>query len=251
MTMVTGFSPLPLAAPNLSSPALARARFRLSASLFLPLHISSNQGFRRPCPKLEPKRRLHRFTMAAAIVSSATEELPSILDSTSEPPSLFDGTASCQVFKVKIVVHSRAGVAGEDKAGGHLQNRPVWYKEKKVYPENKVSCLEHNNEVRGEKSNRILKSSSLPKSFYLTAIPLTSCVFSNACKGRYAAFNRIEAALWKFDDGAFFLGQFILVAIFQLILDVDSGCTLIAQGGFRPATDSECVAVLLFLDAAI
>ncbi|EOY18456.1 Glutathione S-transferase family protein isoform 6 [Theobroma cacao] len=114
-----------------------------------------------------------------------------------------------------------------------LKNRPAWYKQK-VYPANKVPALEHNNEVKGEslelikyidshfegpslfpdvKSQKFLISCfslfSYIDSFYKTA---TSSFKGDGSKAG-VAFDYIETALSKFEDGPFFLGQFSLVDI--------------------------------------
>nr|WQA41659.1 glutathione S-transferase [Salix lindleyana] len=112
-----------------------------------------------------------------------------------------------------------------------LQDRPAWYKEK-VYPTNKVPSLEHNNEVKGESLDLIKYIDShfdgpslfpddpAKKEFAEELFSYTGS-FSKAnnstLKGEAdeagAAFDCIETALSKFDDGPFFLGQFSLVDI--------------------------------------
>ncbi|THU70088.1 hypothetical protein C4D60_Mb08t21380 [Musa balbisiana] len=113
--------------------------------------------------------------MAAAATASFTKEvLPPTLDSTSEPPELFDGTTRLYIsyicpyaqrtwiarnYKARRVVNDKfysictlgeQGLQEKIKLVPiDLDNRPAWYKEK-VYPANKVPSLEHNNEVKGE-----------------------------------------------------------------------------------------------------
>ncbi|XP_051120119.1 protein IN2-1 homolog B-like isoform X2 [Andrographis paniculata] len=113
-----------------------------------------------------------------------------------------------------------------------LKNRPSWYKEK-VYPENKVPSLEHNNQVKGESLDLIRYIDTnfegpllFPKeaakrefgeelleyagSFYTAVI---TSLKGNTMNEADAAFDHIETALSKFNDGPFFLGQFSLVDI--------------------------------------
>uniref|UniRef100_A0A7N0TH96 Glutathione S-transferase n=1 Tax=Kalanchoe fedtschenkoi TaxID=63787 RepID=A0A7N0TH96_KALFE len=113
-----------------------------------------------------------------------------------------------------------------------LQNRPDWYKEK-VYPPNKVPSLEHNNEVKGESLDLIkyvdshfegpslLPEDPAKKEFAEELFSYTDsfnkAVFSSF-KGEVgeetkAAFDHLEKALSKFEDGPFFLGQLSLVDI--------------------------------------
>ena len=133
-----------------------------------------------------------------------------------------------------------------------LQDRPVWYKEK-VYPENKVPSLEHNNKVKGESLDllkyidenfegpALLPNDPAKQKFAEELLSYTDhftrimypALMSKADLGDeiYSAFDKLEEALSKFDDGPFFLGQFSLVDIayapfierFQtLLLDVKS-----------------------------
>ncbi|CAK9142935.1 unnamed protein product [Ilex paraguariensis] len=123
------------------------------------------------------------------------ETLPPALDSTSDPPAIFDGTT-------RLV-------------------------------KNWVPSLEHNNEVKGESLDLIkyidsnFEGPSLfpddpsKKEFAEELLSYTD----SFCKaviasfkvdgndGAGAAFDYIETALSKFDDGPFFLGQFSLVDI--------------------------------------
>ncbi|KAK6929242.1 hypothetical protein RJ641_005447, partial [Dillenia turbinata] len=84
------------------------------------------------------------------------EVLPPALDSTSDPPAIFDGTTRlyisyiCPYAQRVWITRNFKGLQDKIKLVPiDLQNRPAWYKEK-VYPTNKVPSLEHNNEVKGE-----------------------------------------------------------------------------------------------------
>ncbi|MBA0667157.1 hypothetical protein Goklo_000279, partial [Gossypium klotzschianum] len=109
-----------------------------------------------------------------------------------------------------------------------LKNRPTWYKEN-VYPPNKVPALEHNNEVKGESLDLIkyidshFEGPSLfpddpaKKQFadeLLSYIDSFYKTVTSSFKGEGTeagiAFDNIETALTKFEDGPFFLGQFSL-----------------------------------------
>ncbi|MEI4855924.1 glutathione S-transferase N-terminal domain-containing protein, partial [Klebsiella pneumoniae] len=79
---------------------------------------------------------------------------PAALDSSSEQPPLFDGTTRLYIF-YECPFAQRTWIARNYKGLEDtiklvplsIQDRPAWFKEK-VYPENKVPALEHNNEVR-------------------------------------------------------------------------------------------------------
>lgn len=118
--------------------------------------------------------------------------------------------------------------------GIDLADRPAWYKEK-VYPGNKVPSLEHNNQVKGESLDLVkyidgnfegpalLPDDSEKKQFAEELLGYTDefnkALYSSiTSKGdvseeTVAALDKIEAALGKFTDGPFFLGQFSLVDI--------------------------------------
>ncbi|KAK3000720.1 hypothetical protein RJ639_021641, partial [Escallonia herrerae] len=113
-----------------------------------------------------------------------------------------------------------------------LLNRPAWYKER-VYPENKVPALEHNNKVLGESLDLIKYVDShfegpalypndpTKKEFAEELLSYTNTLNSGVytsfkgdpVKEVGGAFDHLEASLGKFDDGPFFLGQFSLVDI--------------------------------------
>ncbi|CAL5430180.1 unnamed protein product [Camellia sinensis] len=139
------------------------------------------------------------------------EVLPPVLDSSSDPPPLFDGTTSGLQEKIKLVPID-------------LQNRPDWYKEK-VYPPNKVPSLEHNNEIRGvsldllkyidsyfegpalhpddpTKREFAEKLLSYTNTFNLAVITSLKEGSENEIS---TAFDYLESALFKFTDGPFFL----------------------------------------------
>ncbi|XP_025794550.1 protein IN2-1 homolog B isoform X1 [Panicum hallii] len=113
-----------------------------------------------------PRREAHRIAAqkpsrivamaAAAPASSVKEVLPSPLTSASEPPPLFDGTTRlyvayhCPYAQRAWIARNYKGLQDKIKIVAiDLADRPTWYKEK-VYPENKVPSLEHNNQVKGE-----------------------------------------------------------------------------------------------------
>ncbi|KAK3012951.1 hypothetical protein RJ639_008988, partial [Escallonia herrerae] len=219
------------------------------------------------------------------------EVLPPSLDSTSQPPPLFDGTTrlyinyQCPFAQRVWITRNYKGLQDKIKLVPiDLQNRPAWYKEK-VYPENKVPALEHNNKVLGESLDLIkyvdshfegpaLYPDVSLRPFWsflgvFVCVRERECLYSGALrletllimtqdptKKEFAekllsytntlnsivyasfkgdpvcmietivhipdqflipepgsAFDHLEAALGKFDDGPFFLGQFSLVDI--------------------------------------
>ncbi|XP_074588151.1 protein IN2-1 homolog B-like [Curcuma longa] len=181
--------------------------------------------------------------MAAAAASSCfvKEVLPPPLNSSSEPPALFDGTTrlyisyTCPFAQRTWIVRNLKGLQEKIKLVGiDLQNRPDWYKEK-VYPGNKVPSLEHNNEVKGESLDlikfidetfegpKLLPDDPAKRQFAeelfsysdnfnmlnFKSFPSPGDVGDEVV----AAYDKIEEALSKFDDGPFFLGQFSLVDI--------------------------------------
>uniref|UniRef100_A0A453SVC2 GST N-terminal domain-containing protein n=1 Tax=Aegilops tauschii subsp. strangulata TaxID=200361 RepID=A0A453SVC2_AEGTS len=174
------------------------------------------------------------------IRSSAGEDLPADQTSaSSEPPSLFDGTT-----RLYVAYHcpyaQRVWIARNCKGkikivALDLVDRPAWYKDK-VYPENKVPALEHNKQVKGESLNllkyiddnfdgpELLPHDSAKKMFAeellaysdsFNASAFFSCLrfMGDVTDEAVAAVDKIEAALGKFSDGPFFLGQFSLVDI--------------------------------------
>ncbi|KAG8063819.1 hypothetical protein GUJ93_ZPchr0003g17431 [Zizania palustris] len=192
---------------------------------------------------------------AAAPASSAKEVLPPSLTSASEPPPLFDGTTRLYVSYVSPyaqrtwIARNYKGLQDKIKIIGiDLGDRPAWYKEK-VYPLNKVPSLEHNNQVKGESldivkyiDNNFEGVALLPddpekKQFaeellaysdeFNMTLYLSILAKEDASSEAVAALDKIEAALAKFNDGPFFLGQFSLVChstpgIFQFYLSENS-----------------------------
>ncbi|KAL3649774.1 hypothetical protein CASFOL_006177 [Castilleja foliolosa] len=166
------------------------------------------------------------------------EVLPPVLDSSSNPPAIFDGTPKCYIYLTRVRMLNALGLRGTGLQDTiklvpiDLKNRPSWYKEK-VYLENKVPALEHNNEVKGESLDliRYIDSNfegpplfsndpakiefaeelfSFTGSFYKAAF---TSLKENRMDEAGASFDEIEIALSKFDDGPFFLGEFSLVDI--------------------------------------
>ncbi|KAK8961419.1 hypothetical protein KSP40_PGU020620 [Platanthera guangdongensis] len=188
---------------------------------------------RRRKQRNNERRLIHCFAMAAAaaVAEYTKEELPSSLDATAEPPALFDGTTrlyisyTCPFAQRTWIARNYKGLQEKIKLVAiDLQNRPAWYKEK-VYSENKVPSLEHNNEVKGE-SLDLLKyidehfegPSLIPDDEEKKKIAeelLAYCDSFNGASYRdlrakgdvseevEAAFNKIEECLSKYDDGPF------------------------------------------------
>ncbi|KAL3520653.1 hypothetical protein ACH5RR_018802 [Cinchona calisaya] len=171
--------------------------------------------------------------------SGVKEVLPPSLDSSSDPPAIFDGTTKlyisyhCPYAQRVWIARNHKGLQDRIKLIPiDLQNRPAWYKEK-VYPTNKVPSLEHNNKVKGESLDLIkylednFEGPSLfpddpaKKEFAEELLSYTDS-FNGAVLSSFkgdslsdagAAFDYIENALRKFADGPFFLGTFSLVDI--------------------------------------
>jgi len=175
--------------------------------------------------------------------SSVKEELPPSLTATSPPPpSLFDGTTRlyvayiCPYAQRTWIARNYKGLQEKIKLVAiDLGDRPAWYKEK-VYPENKVPSLEHNNEVKGESLDLIkyidahfegpaLLPDDPAKQTFAEELLAYSDSFNKVLysmllsKGEnisdaVAALDKLEESLSKFEDGPFFLGpDFSLVDI--------------------------------------
>ncbi|XP_066352621.1 protein IN2-1 homolog B-like [Miscanthus floridulus] len=185
--------------------------------------------------------RTRIVAMASALPVSPKEALPSPLTSASEPPPLFDGTTRlyvayhCPFAQRAWIARNYKGLQDKIKIVAiDLADRPSWYKEK-VYPENKVPSLEHNNQVKGESLDLVkyfdsnfegpslLPEDPAKKQFaeellaYTDAFnkALYSSLLSkeDVSEETVAALDKIEDTLGKFNDGPFFLGQFSLVDI--------------------------------------
>ncbi|PKI74643.1 hypothetical protein CRG98_004970 [Punica granatum] len=173
------------------------------------------------------------------MATGVKEVLPPALTSTSDPPPVFDGTTrlyisyTCPFAQRVWITRNCKGLQDQIKLVPiDLQDRPAWYKEK-VNPGNKVPSLEHNNEVKVESLDLIkyieenfegpslLPDDPVKREFaeelYSYMDTFTKSVFGTF-RGEgddkaAAAFDELEKALSKFDDGPFFLGQFSLVDI--------------------------------------
>ena len=214
--------------------------FCLSTKKKITIKFSNTGAFSLKNQAFISLRRPRSRTISAAMATGSVREvLPPALDSTSEPPPLFDGTTrlyisyTCPYAQRVWITRNCKGLQEKIKLVPiDLQNRPAWYKEK-VYPANKVPSLEHNNEVKGESLDLIkyidsnFEGPSLfpddpAKREFAEELLAYTDSFSKAVmtllKGdgvdeAGAAFDYIETALSKFEDGPFFLGQFSLVDI--------------------------------------
>ncbi|KAF3662023.1 Protein IN2-1 -like protein B [Capsicum annuum] len=181
---------------------------------------------------------------------SAQEIRPPSLISSSEPPSLFDGTTRlyisyiCPFAQRAWITRNVKGLQDKiELVPIDLQNRPAWYKEK-VYAQNKVPALEHNNKVIGESLDLIKYIDSnfegpslLPddpeKQKFAEELVTYTDTFLKEIYGSFKGdvekqagkvledyyhyeleghsgphFDYLEKALEKFNNGPFFLGQF-------------------------------------------
>ncbi|KMT00293.1 hypothetical protein BVRB_1g016480 [Beta vulgaris subsp. vulgaris] len=166
------------------------------------------------------------------------EVLPSIFDSTSTQPPLFDGTTrlytafTCPYAQRAWIARNYKGLQNKIQLVPiSLDDKPTWYKE--VYPPAKVPALEHNNKVTGESLDLLkyldenfegprLFPDDPAKNEFTEQMLAYAGTFGGAVlshlKGApdtemIAAFDQIEDALSKFGDGPFFLGQFSAVDI--------------------------------------
>ncbi|XP_058109939.1 protein IN2-1 homolog B-like [Magnolia sinica] len=213
--------------------------------------IFTNKSTRRPRFLEQPpppqiywttflSKKSTKISLQAMATGKLQEVLPPVLDSTSEPPTLFDGTTRlyisyiCPYAQRTWITRNYKGLQDKIKLVAiDLQNRPDWYKEK-VYPGNKVPSLEHNNQVIGESldlvkyidinfegpallpddpakkefAEELLSYSDTFNSVNFRSLPRE--VLSDEVG---AAYDHLESALSKFDDGPFFLGQFSVVDI--------------------------------------
>ncbi|OAY41062.1 glutathione S-transferase L3 isoform X1 [Manihot esculenta] len=175
----------------------------------------------------------------ALLDKSVPEQLPPVLDATAEQPPLFDGTTrlytayTCPFAQRVWITRNYKGL--QDKihlVPLNLQNRPSWYGEK-VYSVNKVPALEHNGKIIGESLDLIKYIDSnfegpsllpddpakkeLAEELFSYTDKFNTTVFTSfkgdVAKESGPAFDYLENALHKFDDGPFLLGQFSLVDI--------------------------------------
>ncbi|GAB2235713.1 hypothetical protein Droror1_Dr00026152 [Drosera rotundifolia] len=186
-------------------------------------------------------------------MAAVVEHLPPALTASSEPPPLFDGTTRLYIsyvcpFAQRVwITRNYKGLQDKIKLVAiDLQDRPAWYKEK-VYAQNKVPSLEHENKVIGESLDlvkyldahfegpSVIPEDPAKKEFAEELLAYTDKVNGtiygsfkggDAVKASGEVFDQLETALGKFEDGPFFLGQFSLVDIayapfierFQLVL---------------------------------
>ncbi|KAJ9184214.1 hypothetical protein P3X46_003962 [Hevea brasiliensis] len=175
----------------------------------------------------------------ALLDKSVPENLPPVLDATADQPPLFDGTTrlytayTCPFAQRVWITRNYKGL--QDKihlVPLNLQSRPSWYGEK-VYSVNRVPALEHNGKIIGEsldlikyldsnfEGQSLLPDDPAKKEFAEELFSYTDTfnktVFTSfkgdVAKEAGSAFNYLENALHKFDDGPFLLGQFSLVDI--------------------------------------
>ncbi|MBA0846030.1 hypothetical protein Goarm_022195, partial [Gossypium armourianum] len=161
------------------------------------------------------------------------ESLPPTLEANAEQPPLFDGTTrlytsyTCPFAQRVWITRNYKGLQDEIKLVPlNLQNRPAWYKEK-VYPVNKVPSLEHNGKIIGESLDLIkyvdsnfegpsLVPNDPDKKRTLEELLSYADKFMEMLFASFkgdpekeagAAFNYLEDALKKYDDGPFLLGR--------------------------------------------
>ncbi|KAJ4753969.1 Glutathione S-transferase [Rhynchospora pubera] len=216
-----------------------------SSSLFISPKSKSTATTPTYTAELLSKRNFIRTVLMASVApaSFVKEVLPPVLTSSSPPPSIFDGTTRlyvayiCPYAQRTWIARNYKGLQDKIKLVAiDLGDRPTWYKEK-VYPENKVPSLEHNNGVKGESLDLIkyidthFEGASLfpedpakqafAEELLAYSDSFVKAIFSSLlAKGEdisadaVAALNKLEESLSKFEDGPFFLGRdFSLVDI--------------------------------------
>ncbi|KAI3706629.1 hypothetical protein L6452_24504 [Arctium lappa] len=174
--------------------------------------------------------------------SNVKEVLPPTLDSTSEPPAVFDGTTrlylnyQCPVAQRAWITRNYKGLQDKIKlVPVDWANRPIWYKEK-VCPENKQPCLEDDNKIIVDSIDMLkyidahfegpalLPEEAAKREFAEELLAYANTFIDTAyasfkgdtAKQADAAFGYLESALEKF-EGPFLLGQLIsLVDIFYI-----------------------------------
>uniref|UniRef100_A0ACD5WX10 Uncharacterized protein n=1 Tax=Avena sativa TaxID=4498 RepID=A0ACD5WX10_AVESA len=177
----------------------------------------------------------------ASRILFAEEALPPTLTPASEQPPLHDGTTrlymsyTCPYAQRTWIARNCKGLQGKIVlVPMDVADKPAWYK--KIYPQNMIPCLEHNNKVIGESLDVIRYIDSnfegpklFPDDFEKQRLGEELMAYSDTfnrallasltSKGggvtaeAVAALDKIEDSLSKFDDGPFFLGQFSLVDI--------------------------------------
>ncbi|KAF8008292.1 hypothetical protein BT93_K2081 [Corymbia citriodora subsp. variegata] len=167
-------------------------------------------------------------------MAAVAENLPAPLNSSAEQPTLFDGTTrlytsyACPFAQRVWITRNYKGLQDKIKLVPlNLQDRPAWYKEK-VYPLNKVPALEHNGKIIGESLDLIKYLDSnfegpslfpddpekrkFSEELWSYVDEFVNLVFTSfkgeGPKECASAFDHLENALGKFEDGPFFLGQF-------------------------------------------
>ncbi|XP_024024733.1 glutathione S-transferase L3 isoform X3 [Morus notabilis] len=185
------------------------------------------------------RRKTITTLVLAAMATGVQEVLPPTLSSTSDPPPIFDGKTRLYIAyicpyaqRVWITRNCKGLQENIELIPLDLQDRPAWYKEK-VLSSNKVPALEHNNQVVAESLDLIkyldthfegpsLSPDDPAKREYAEELLSHSDSFNKSVftsiklgdlKEAVSAFDYIETALSKFEDGPFFLGQFSLVDI--------------------------------------
>ncbi|KAG8647342.1 hypothetical protein MANES_09G071119v8 [Manihot esculenta] len=168
---------------------------------------------------------------------NSQEFLPPSLNSTSIRPPLFYGTTSfsCKVVhKLHKPIAQRAWITRNYKGlqerivlvAMDLEKKPVWYKE--VYSEENVKALEHDNKVIVESLNVInyidknFEGPSLFPNELLSYSETFNAIMYNSFKGEIVreanpAFDVLEAAFSKFDDGPFSLATSVDMAYIPFV----------------------------------
>ncbi|XP_074267804.1 glutathione S-transferase L3-like isoform X1 [Silene latifolia] len=168
------------------------------------------------------------------------EVLLPVLNSTSKPPPVFDGTTrlytayTCPFAQRVWIARNYKGLQDQIQLVPiSMDDKPTWYKD--LYPPAKVPCLEHNNKIKGESLDLVkyLDSHFQGPSLYpddAVKLEFAQLQFANAdafgaavityLKGGSdldseicVLFDKLEEGLSKFNDGPFFLGRFSAVDI--------------------------------------
>eukprot|EP00250_Pteridium_aquilinum_P017755 c23770_g1_i1 orf=202-921(+) len=172
-------------------------------------------------------------------MAAVTQPTLPVLDSTSSPPNLFDGTTrlyislTCPYAQRAWSAVKLKGLDNVELVAIDLRNKPAWYLEK-VYPLGKVPSLEHKGKVTGESldlleyidknfegpslfpegsgkaeaAKDLLKFSDEVIKQLFTAFRNKEANLAYAEEHISPVLNHLETALAKFqDEGPFFLGQ--------------------------------------------